>query len=335
MEKGSGPSDPARDQRLILDVLQRHRNQWLSLEALRIALGAGSCEAVHTLIHALQQRGHHIAGMPQRGYRLEKLAENLSAEWLENGLSCRRIGRRILVYQITDSTNDVAWQYASEPQADGLAVFAEQQRRGRGRLGRTWQAPPRSSILCSVLLQHAATAPAALTLLAGLATARALETLLHRRLEISWPNDVMAQGRKIAGTLVESRYISSNKMYVLGIGINCRQEEQDFPAEWRGRAVSCRQICRQDVDRVPLAQELLGQLDCWIEIAEQGGLEQIHEEWAGRCADIGRRIEVLSDQQRLAGRVIDVGVETGLVLQLDQGPIRVLDAATTTIIKPA
>ena len=96
----------------------------------------------------------------------------------------------MLVYETTDSTNDVAWWYAQEAGFDGLAVFAEQQRSGRGRHGREWLTKSRSSVLCSVLLQRAQQVSSqALTLLAGLSVAEAVEKTSDVEAQIKWPND--------------------------------------------------------------------------------------------------------------------------------------------------
>ena len=119
-------------------------------------------------IDQLRQMGHHIETTPAYGFRLSGYIEKLTAELIEHGLGTCRIGRKVLVYETTDSTNDVAWHYAREAGFDGLTVFAEHQRVGRGRLRRHWSAPARSSILCSILLRgfpsHAGHKP---TLLSG------------------------------------------------------------------------------------------------------------------------------------------------------------------------
>ena len=319
----------------VLDLLRRHKPHWVGTEALQLALGL-SYDMIHTHIEELRQMGHVIEGIPQRGFRLQGHPATLRSELIEYGLGAERIGKKVLVYESTDSTNDVAWHYAAEAGYDGLAVFAEQQRLGRGRMGRQWLASKGSSILCSVLLQNEQHIQAAtLTLLAGLATATTLEKQSEQRIHIKWPNDVTIAGRKVAGTIVESRQRTMRKEFVIGIGINCRQKEHDFPQEIRETATSLRQVTGREIDRVSLAQELLRQLDHWVTIVHNDGVQTLHNEWALRCDDIGRRITVASNRQNFSGRVMDVNPQKGLLLQLDSGPIKIFDSATTTVIQRA
>jgi BirA family biotin operon repressor/biotin-[acetyl-CoA-carboxylase] ligase len=317
----------------VLEMLRRNKSQWVSTEALQLALGL-SCESIPIHIDELRQMGHEIEGIPVRGFRLLGHPKTLSSQLIEYGLGTARIGKKVLVYESTDSSNDVAWNYGAETGYDGLSVFAEYQRAGRGRMGRKWSAPAGSSILCSVLLQNEQNVLlSSFSLLAGLATAMTLEKQIEPRIHIQWPNDVTIAYRKVAGTIVESRPSATGNSFVIGIGINCGQREQDFPDDLRETATSLRQVTGREIDRLSLAQELLRQLDHWLTIVKNDGLHKLHKEWAVRCADIGRRITVFSNRQNFSGRVIDVNPEKGLLLQLDSGPIKIFDGATTTVIE--
>jgi BirA family transcriptional regulator, biotin operon repressor / biotin---[acetyl-CoA-carboxylase] ligase len=317
----------------LLALLRRHRGYWLGMEALQTALALKPAR-IHEQIDCLRKLGHEIEAVPARGFRLHGSANRLSSELIEYGLGTRRVGRKVLVYHATDSTNDVAWQHATERGYDGLAVFAEEQRIGRGRLGRSWLATSGSSVLCSVLLQDAGRISSeALTLLAGLATAEAIEHICERPVRLKWPNDVTAGGLKVAGVIVESRHARSKCSYVLGIGINCHQRKHDFPAQLREKAASLWQIAGTDVDRIQVAQELLRQIDYWLEQAEAGHIGKLHDAWLGRCDDIGRRLTLVSNNQTFEGRVIDISCAKGLLLQLDSGPVRVFEGATTSVVR--
>jgi BirA family transcriptional regulator, biotin operon repressor / biotin---[acetyl-CoA-carboxylase] ligase len=323
------------------------------MEALRCATGSSPAE-VHGWIERLRGLGYGIAVSPALGYRLEEPPATLSAELIEYGLGTRYIGRKVLVYDTTDSTNDVAWDYAREPDSGGLAVFAERQRVGRGRLGRNWSAAKGSSVLCSVLVRgetvnqpstlnlrrephaqeqkisnvaHGEGMGASLSLMGGLAAAEAIEKTAGIPTAIKWPNDVLIGGRKAAGTMVESRRINGWLCYVIGVGINCRQRTEDFPAELRDRAVSIEQITGRKVDRVQLSQKLLGRMDYWWERLAAVKLAELHDAWLGRCGDIGGRVTLACDGRRFSGRVIDVLVRDGLLMQLDDGSVRVFDGA--------
>lgn len=316
----------------VLDMLRRSAPQWVSIEAFHRTLGF-SGDVIHGGVEELRRMGHVIEGVPHRGFRLLGHPKTLHSELIEYGLGTQRIGTKVLVYESTESTNDVAWQYSSERGYDGLAVFAEYQRFGRGRMGRRWSAAKGSSVLCSVLLQNERQIHAtALTLVAGLATAQCLEQEVESPIGIRWPNDVTISHRKVAGTIVESRSGVSGCDYVIGVGINCGQSEQDFPDDLRTTAISLREVTGSEIDRLRLAQGLLRQLDSWLTAVTHNGIETLHAEWSARCNDIGRRITVASNSQTFSGRVMDVHPEQGLLLRLDSGPVKVFQGATTTVL---
>lgn len=315
----------------VLHLLRKFRGQWLGMETLQSTLSLPPA-TIHDQIGQLRELGYDIEAVPARGFRLTGEGGILTAELITHGLGTQRVGREVLVYDSTDSTNDVAWHYAREGGYDGLAVLAEYQRVGRGRLGRAWLAEPGSSILCSVLLQEAEGLGAqALTLLAGVSVAAAVAENCGVRTSIKWPNDVTADGRKLAGIMVESRKIDGNYRYVIGTGINCRQEEGDFTGELAGRAVSLRQLTGRCVDRVELVQAILRQMDDWIEQVTAGKGDKLHDAWVARCNDVGRRIAIRSDGEQFAGRVIDISVEKGLLVQLDGGGVKMFDGASSTV----
>ena len=151
------------------------------------------------------------------------------------------IGRQILVFEETDSTNDLAARAGDDGLPEGLAIFAESQRAGRGRLGRQWTSTPHQALLLSVLLRPAAVPVARwpeLTFCAALAVAETAEQLTGERARIKWPNDVLLGGRKIAGILLEAHHRQTPGFVVVGIGVNVRQQPDDFAPELRDRAGS-------------------------------------------------------------------------------------------------
>jgi len=317
----------------LLQLLRSQHGYWLTIEAIQNSLHLPPAVVVEC-IEQLRQQGYKIEATPAYGFRLISQNIQLTSELLEHDLQTMRVGRKILVYKSTNSTNDIAWQYAREigSDNDGLAVFAERQRLGRGRLGRKWLAGTGISILCSVLLKNEPPQMAqSLTLLAGLSVAEAVESVCTLKPGIKWPNDVIADQRKLAGVMVESRTQNGGCDYVIGAGINCLQGQDDFAAEIRDTAGSISQLTDEPVDRLDLAQQLLRRLDHWLKLVCAGETEVLHDAWAGRCDDIGRRVTLVSDGWRFTGRIIDVSIEKGLLLQLDRGQIKVFNSATTTV----
>jgi BirA family biotin operon repressor/biotin-[acetyl-CoA-carboxylase] ligase len=172
----------------------------------------------------------------------------------------------------------------SEP--EGAVAVADEQTAGRGRLGRAWQAPPGSSILCSTLLRPPPERRIAeLALVGGLATAETVEAALDLAAQIKWPNDVMVNRRKVAGVLAEA----FDGVVVLGIGINVNQERHALPDE-AVPAASLRTIDGVVRDRAPLLASLLATLELryghWLE----GGIDAIYDGLGSRDFLRGRRI---------------------------------------------
>jgi BirA family biotin operon repressor/biotin-[acetyl-CoA-carboxylase] ligase len=180
-----------------------------------------------------------------------------------------RFGQVYRYGEIVPSTQRVL----REETAEGTVAVAEEQTEGRGRLGRSWQAPARTSILVSVLLLPGVE-PARLpelSLVAGGAVAEAIARVAGVEPVIEFPNDVLIGGRKVAGILAES----SEGRVILGIGVNVNQTEKELPADARKEPTSLRLELGEPVDRAQLLAEILVRLehayDAWITDTARSG----------------------------------------------------------------
>lgn len=154
----------------------------------------------------------------------------------------------------------------AENDAEGVVAVAEEQSEGRGRLGRSWHAPARTSVLVSVLLRPAVD-PARLpelSLIAGRAVAQAIADVTRIEPAIKLPNDLLIGGRKVAGILAES----SEGRVVLGIGVNVNQTEEQLPRDTDTEPTSLRVEVGSNVDRAQLLAAILARLevayDAWV-----------------------------------------------------------------------
>jgi BirA family biotin operon repressor/biotin-[acetyl-CoA-carboxylase] ligase len=244
----------------------------------------------------------------------------------------KRIGRKILVYQSTSSTNNIAAEYAKNKENDGLAIFAEEQTAGRGRAGTKWHSGKTDSILCSIVLTHSQCNAELLSLTCAVAVADAIGKLAHCQAKVKWPNDIILSGKKTAGILLESKIDNGRTSYILGIGINCHQKEKSFPKELQSTATSIDIESRSIVDRISLAKRLLTSVEHWLKVAQQSS-KKITEQWRKLSIQLGHRVTLLFNGKKFTGNCIGIDPEKGLILQLDTGGIRMFDAAHTTIIK--
>jgi BirA family transcriptional regulator, biotin operon repressor / biotin---[acetyl-CoA-carboxylase] ligase len=182
-------------------------------------------------------------------------------------------------FRLTDSTNARARELAGRGAPDGTLVTADEQSAGRGRQGRTWTSPPRRALLCSLVIREP---PRLLPLVAGLAVAEVVdETVEGSEAEIKWPNDVLVNGRKVAGILVEARL--QERWAVVGIGLNVAVRQTDFPQELRDRAGTL----GLDPDAIePTLEVLLRGFQRWV----AGSSDSVLEGVRARDALLGREV---------------------------------------------
>jgi BirA family biotin operon repressor/biotin-[acetyl-CoA-carboxylase] ligase len=215
------------------------------------------------------------------------------------------IGSPRVHYRQTDSTNERARELAAAGAPNGTLVTAAEQSAGRGRQGRRWTAPPGRALLCSLVIRDP---PRLLPLAAGVAVA----DVAGARARVKWPNDVLVDGLKVAGILVEGR--PQEGWAVLGIGLNVAVREEDFPVELAGRAGTL----GLEPDAVePTLERLLGSLQTWLPSAPDAVLDAVR----GRDALLDRPVRWSGGEGRGAG----IDAEGRLLVATDGGQIA-LDA---------
>jgi BirA family biotin operon repressor/biotin-[acetyl-CoA-carboxylase] ligase len=259
-------------------------------------------------------------------------SDSLDPDRIKANLKTRRIGRKILVYDRTASTNDIAAEYAKNKNNNGLVVFAEEQTAGRGRAGSKWHSGRADSIQCSIVLTDCKLNPELLSLVCAVAVADGLGKIGANEAKIKWPNDIILNGKKVAGILLESKLNNHGGVYILGIGINCHQKQESFPAKLQQIATSIDIESHSVTDRVSLAKRLLTSIDHWLEIAAKTS-EKVMEKWRKLSIQLNHRVKLIYNGKEFTGNCIGIDPEKGLILQLDTGGVRMFDAAHTTIAK--
>ncbi|MFC1587373.1 biotin--[acetyl-CoA-carboxylase] ligase [Planctomycetota bacterium] len=244
------------------------------------------------------------------------------------------IGNEVLVFEECDSTNDQIWQWAGIPGKEGLVVFAEEQTRGRGRLGRRWFSPKFHNLTFSILLQPPLSVEkaAVLTLAAGVAITECLREEFEVSACLKWPNDVVVESRKIAGILVESKLIGKYPNFVVGIGLNVNISTSETPAQLKGKLTSMAMELERDYNRNFIAGRLLQSLDRWYRKLLYGQLDEIQARWRDLATDLDRWITLQSNGREYSGRILEINPLEGIILQMPDGYVKVFRAEHTTII---
>jgi BirA family transcriptional regulator, biotin operon repressor / biotin---[acetyl-CoA-carboxylase] ligase len=202
--------------------------------------------------------------------------------------------------------------------AEGALVVADHQTAGRGRLGRSWEAPAGTALLFSLLLKPARERHAPeLSLVAGVAVADTLERALGLSVQIKWPNDVMLRRRKVAGCLAEAR----DGAVVLGIGVNVNQTREQLPPN----AGSLRTLTGREWDREQLLAGVLEDLGARYSEWRGGGLDAVYEGLGPRDFLRGRRVSVngtsgVATKIDREGR-LEIEVGHGEVVTVDSGEV--------------
>jgi BirA family biotin operon repressor/biotin-[acetyl-CoA-carboxylase] ligase len=266
------------------------------------------------------------------GKKVMPINDQLDPDKIKLNLRTTRIGRKIIVYNSTSSTQKIAAEYAKNKDNDGLVIFTEEQTAGKGRGDNKWYSSPSESILCSVVLTDNTLNSDLLSLTCAVAVAEAIGKSAKAEAKIKWPNDIMLNGKKVAGILLESKTASSGNTCIIGIGINCHQQKDSFPVELQPIATSIDIENHSVCDRILLAKRLLTSMEYWLEVAAKKS-EKVIEQWHKLSIQLGHRVRLIYNGKEFSGNCIGIDPEKGLILQLDTGGVRMFDACHTNIAK--
>ena len=218
----------------------------------------------------------------------------------------------------TGSTNADALALARSGAPEGVVLVADHQTAGRGRLGRTWQAPPGSSLLATVLLRPAASDADLMMPAVALAMAAAVQACTGVEPGLKWPNDLTVDDRKLAGVLAETDWSGTGVAVCVGIGVNCNWPAE-VPDELATTLVALNHLTGADVDRAELLAAFLAELDRRYADLDRRALR---DEWRDRSATIGRRVRVELGSEAVNGVALDITAEGHLEVACDDGSRR-------------
>jgi BirA family transcriptional regulator, biotin operon repressor / biotin---[acetyl-CoA-carboxylase] ligase len=322
----------------VLDALRRAGDRPCSGEALSQEHGISRAQ-IWKDVETLRARGYRIDAEPGGGYRLRGAPDRLFPEEVQHGLATRWLARSIHYHDETDSTNRVALDLAREGAAHGVTVIAEGQTAGRGRLGRRFHSPPYLNLYTSIVLRPELSLPdaPAWTLATAVAVADAVAQAVGDQdaVEIKWPNDVLVDGRKACGILLELAAEATRVAFlVVGIGVNLNVDPATFPEEFRAGATS---LCAQrgaPIDRAAFARALYERLERVYDACAAHGFRGILPGFEARFRMRGRRVRVRElDGSEQEGWVQGIDEDGALRLSLAGGASARFLAGDVTIAK--
>jgi len=302
-------------------------------EGMSRTLGV-SRAAVWKAVEALRQEGYVISSAPHRGYRLEDSPDLLSPGELAGALAGRTVGAALLCLDTVDSTNNELKRRA-DTAPDGLAVLAQEQTGGRGRLGRSFVSPAGKGLYLSVLLRPQCVLADAgmLTAWTAVAVCRALERCCGVRAGIKWPNDIMLEGRKLCGILTELELEAETaalRHVIVGVGINVSQDAADFGPEVAPVAISLAQALGRAPRRSQLAAEVLSALDDLYRAFPAQKADYLAR-YRALCVTAGRAVRVLRPGQVRTGTAEAVNEDFALLVRWDNGEQEALSSGEVSV----
>lgn len=304
--------------------------QWHDGNALGDALSL-SRSGVWKGIKKLQQYEVPIHVKRGKGYQLTEPLWLLNPEIIKSDLT---IPCECDVFESIPSTNDFLREIhdATFPRL----CFAEEQVKGKGRLGRDWYSPFGKNIYmsCSYVFHKDMSELAGLSLVVSLAILEALTRFgIKDELLAKWPNDILYQGKKLAGTLIEIQAESNGATKVIvGVGLNVNLMPYHVTNEIDQEWTSVREITGKMVNRNELAVMLVESLFHYLQRFNVQGFSTLRKDWLEASQYLGKTIEFKNANLSVIGKVVDVNEQGHLVIEHD-GKTGAYSAGDTTIIK--
>jgi BirA family biotin operon repressor/biotin-[acetyl-CoA-carboxylase] ligase len=272
--------------------------------------------AVWKAINQLKEMGYVIEAVSNKGYHLVSAPDVMNEAEIKSLLHTEWAGQELFCFDTIDSTNTKAKELAEQGYPSGTLVVADQQVAGKGRRGRSWESPSGSGIFMTLMLKPDINPNNAsmLTLVAALATAKAISDVTGADARIKWPNDIVINGRKICGILTEmSAQFDYINHIVIGIGINVHNEQ--FPEEIRETAGSLLLACGRRFHRAELIARFL---ECFEKdyavFLKTEDLEGLMKEYNALLVNAQQQVRVLDPKEPFEGKAIGITKKGELIV---------------------
>lgn len=276
--------------------------------------------AVWKYINQLEKLGYTIEKLKGRGYRLVRTPDKPYHWEIFRHLTSDSIGRKIVFKEYVDSTNSLAYRMALEGEPEGTCIIAETQKSGRGRLSRKWHSPVGKNLYLSIIVRpriHPTRVPP-ITFLSSLAVSDTIQTITGTTPTLKWPNDVLINGKKISGTLLElSTEADMVRFVVVGIGFNVNVKETELDNEIRDKATSLFMETKKHFERAYVCGILLGNFEKYYKLFIQSGEEEILRLWEERSQIKGKHLEISQMGEHYSGTAEGIDKDGAILLRIN------------------
>lgn len=291
--------------------------------------------AVWKVIRQLQEEGYQVEAVRNKGYHIVDSPDVMTKEEISSLMNTRWAGRNILYYDVTDSTNLRIKQAGDEGAPHGTLAVADRQTAGRGRRGRTWESPAGSSIYMSILLRPeiAPNKASMLTLVMALSVAEGIRQCIGDGgdIQIKWPNDIIINGKKLAGILTEmSSQIDYINHVTIGVGINVNTT--DFPEEIAQTATSLQIECGHSVKRAHLIAAVMERLEENYEtFLKTGDLSGLINQYSALLVNRDRDVQIIGAKETYQAHAIGIDHTGELIVRREDGSIEKINTGEVSV----
>jgi len=317
----------------VLSALKNNFGSFLTVKELKSSFNLPPA-MIAKAIKELKSWGYAVEGEEYKGYRLAQIPDLLFPLEIKDGLKAKVFGRKIHSFRTIGSTNELGFTLAENGAPEGTLIVAEQQTKGKGRLGRFWYSPPNLGIWMSLILRPSIPPAKAsgLSLCAGLALALTINELTGLKVQLKWPNDCLVDGKKVGGILLElSAELDRVNFVIAGVGINVNQSEKDFPKNLVKKATSLRIEKKENINRLALLRLFLQKFERIYLDFKKFGLVNYHQEIKDHFFLLGRKIKLKLGEKIIKGKAEDIDENGALIIQTKKGEKKIFCGEVTVI----
>lgn len=313
----------------LIKILSEKKGEYISGQELSEKLQV-SRSAIWKHMNELKKDGYIIEGVAKKGYRIISAPKTVTENTIMWGLETKWLGKNVIHRDSIESTQTLAHQLALDGAKHGTIVVANEQTKARGRVSRKWYSPKGKIIAMSMILRPDILPYLApqLTLLTATVLANVLDEHCGIKPQIKWPNDILINGKKVAGILTEMQAEQDKVLYVIiGIGMNINQTENEIAEEIRNRATSLFIETKVEWEIVPIIQKILEQFEKKYDAYLIEGFKDVKETWENYGFKINERLKIKTAKEMFEAIFRGIGEDGALLAEKSDGSVEKIYSA--------
>lgn len=317
----------------LVGLLEKNNHRFLNTKDVSLKLGVHPY-VVYQAVRELRRWGFKIQSERKKGYRLVESPDLILPAEIKKNLKTKILGKKVYSYRKVGSTNVLGFRLAETGAEEGTLIVAEEQTKGKGRMGRSWYSPPRLGLWMSLILRPdiAPFKAPGLSICAGLSLAQAILEMTGIEAKIKWPNDCLIDGKKVGGILLElSAELDRINSVIVGIGVNVNHSAKDFPKNLAQTATSIKIKLGEDISRITLLTSFLKKFERIYLDFKKNGLSPQREMIKSFSSILGKKVMVKFGKEKIEGMAENIDDNGSLVIKTKKGE-KVVTAGEVTVL---